>query len=225
MHLNWSCVPRASHHHTVLSFCSIRNRFPRTAQVQRYRKNNPAIPHNPTSSNLHISERPFFLLFHVVKSTPLCQTLFSSWAEVILWYFWADLTSTICYLGQMTSPPSRLWVFRVVKRSGQGPEEKVEIFLLLGSQVRIRVQILFHLWSSQIGVESNSLIFVLAKNGGFFPSHHGGFHSLFFFGSGELEKQMLLQVNSSVFTWVQITLPYHCIYSSDCTDCVWPCDN
>ena len=97
MHLNWSCVPRASQHHTVLSFCSIRNRFPRTAQVQRYRKNNPAIPHNPTSSNLHISERPFFLLLHVVKSTPLCQTLFSSWAEVILWYFWADLTSTICY--------------------------------------------------------------------------------------------------------------------------------
>ena len=34
----------------------------------------------------------------------------------------------------------------------------------------------------------------------FFPSHHGGFHSLFFFGSEELEKQMLLQVNSSVFT-------------------------
>ena len=97
MHLNWSCVPRASQHHTVLSFCSIRNRFPRTAQVQRYRKNNPAIPHNPTSSNLHISERPFFLLLHVVKSTPLCQTLFSSWAEVILWYFLADLTSTICY--------------------------------------------------------------------------------------------------------------------------------
>ena len=49
--------------------------IPKAAQVQRYRKNDPA--QNPTPSKLHISERTFFLLFCVIKSAHLCQALFA----------------------------------------------------------------------------------------------------------------------------------------------------